>query len=542
MVAMAQVDILKYAQQIGVCLLSAIILTFIYFYWDRFVMLFTGDDRLHCSSLDCIWATIRCNGYCNGEWTRSLSMLPCFPQKYRGRNLVKVFGQMLGIATHSIEIKNIVIGDLPFDQGRGDFYLSIECATNPPMVTALQEEKLAKLVHFPEILTLKIRDSALEKRVRIIVKELNVLGSEELCDIHLSPASIIDWAAEVDQEQRVRRFRLRPFDNSIERETPAWILIEFAESDDVRGVETHGISGESKYVRTWVPTTDPTVAMSATNPHPIAYTQNLHGDAETQGSTSMWGGTSNSTWAGPGSIRQNVDLKVEKFKHEYQLLDDTGNPVQEVPESDLARLKHLRQCAIILFGLYQFVVWILIIGLAFGRLYTCSCYRAFTAITIAKLQQKTFPIPLHALHNIVEECHKQFSGTGLSRGTNPVTAASEICRPNVAAILGTCQVPPPDQPAPQAFIIWLKQYFDITVKHGVPCHGAFGKTICELRETIAQYDYFLIGGIFLLFLSTFVCKCALNNCIKSYKRTGQKKAKLESKKNKETAADRQGRR
>jgi hypothetical protein len=63
--------------------------------------------------------------------------------------LVKWFGRQVGLVSHAVEIRNITVGDLPFDQ-RGDFYLSIECSTNPPMITALQEEKLPKVVHFPK--------------------------------------------------------------------------------------------------------------------------------------------------------------------------------------------------------------------------------------------------------------------------------------------------------------------------------------------------------------------------------------------------------
>merc|ERR1719181_1660764 len=115
---------------------------------------------------------------------------------------------MVGWATYSIELKNITVGDLPFDEGRGDFYLFIEASTNPPMVTALQEEKLPKVVHFPEIISLKIRDSPLEKRVRIVVKELNVIGSQEVCDCHLSATSLIDWATQPvrSPDDRVKRF------------------------------------------------------------------------------------------------------------------------------------------------------------------------------------------------------------------------------------------------------------------------------------------------------------------------------------------------
>jgi len=501
---LAGVDPLKYIQEILVVTVAIIVLALIYVYWNRVVFLLTGDDRLHCSSLDCIWTCLRCGGYCTGEWTRWCSRcVPCLPRSWRGRNLVQLLGQWVGWATYTIELKNITCGDLPFDEGRGDFYLSIECSTNPPIVTALQEEKLPKVLHFPEICSLKIRDSFLEKRVRIIVKELNVIGSHEICDIHLSSTAIVDWARAPILENRVKRFQMRPIDNSIERETPPWLLVEFSESDDVRGVDGLGaVTDGGQFVRTWVPTDHESVRASGAQG--LAY----HDGARLGGN--MW----------TNAPRQNVDLQVGPFKNTYQLLDDAGNPVQEPPETALAKLRIMRKCAQCLFGLFQCFVWLLIFGWCCFRFYIWSCYRHFNWITIAKLRAATFPISDANLHEYVKDCHQKFDGTGLSNGNGPTTALADACRPNAATILDTCVNLPVGQPRPEAFTMQLHEWFGFTMEHGARCFDG----ICEFRNKLVEWDKTMALICVFLFLMTFVCKFCMNGCIKAAKRADQKSA------------------
>jgi hypothetical protein len=267
-----------------------------------------------------------------------------------GQNLVKWFGRKVGLVSHTIEIRNITVGDLPFDT-RGDFYLSIECSTNPPMITALQEEKLPKVVHFPENLMLKVKDSFLEPRVRICVKELNVLGSNELCDVFLSSPNIVDWMKESNHtpakppqgtrgtleeggggQHNIKRFQMRALDNSIERVTPPWIMVEFCDADDVREIEHDKGLAKSDMVRTWVPVQDRSVKAAGVPP-PVDMSAGPPG--------SQAGGGMQAWRLAP---RMNVDLKMEQFKGFYSLLDDSGNPIQEPEEKNLAKYKRKRHC------------------------------------------------------------------------------------------------------------------------------------------------------------------------------------------------------
>lgn len=481
---------------------AVIFLSIVYCYWNRFVYLLTGDDRLHVSCLDVVWkGCCQCCGCSTGDWTRHISRLPCCPRRFKGRNLIKVFGQSIGWATHSIEIKNIVVGDLPFDEGRGDFYLSVEASTNPPMVTALQEEKLPKVVHFPEILGLKIRDSVLEKRVRIIVKDLNVIGSNELCDCHINSTALIEWAQAPNPEERVKRFQMRCIQNDIERETPPWILLELAEADDVRGVDTLPNGGTAgQFIRTWVPTDHESVRQSGAQP--IAYSQNQGGF----GAQNKWG---------MAAARQNVDMRVSPFKHTYTLLDDSGNPVAEPEEEKLATLRRLRMCAMCVFATFQSLVWAAIIFWCCFRFYIWSCYRHFRWITEAKLRNAQFPISDANLKEYVKDCHNKFDGTGMTATSGNALAAA--CRPADSVIVETCVALPAGQPRPEAFTMLINEYFGIEVKHGINCFDG----ICKFRNKLTEYDTLIFLAAIGLIIFTFVCRYAMNSCIRSHRRAGQ---------------------
>jgi len=505
MVLLAGVDPLKYIQEILVVFVAVIVLSILYVYWNRFVFLLTGDDRIHFSMLDCVWyGCCRCCGCCSGEWTRFLSRCPCCPARLRGRNLVKCFGQAIGWATHSIEIKNVVVGDLPFDSGRGDFYLSVEASTNPPMVTALQEEKLPKVVHFPEIIGLKIRDSVMEKRVRIVVKELNVVGSVEVADCFINSTALIEWASHANPEQRVKRFQMRCCNNDIERETPPWILLELAEADDVRGVDTlPSNGGGGMFVRTWVPTDHESVRNSGAQP--VAYSQPQGG---------IGGFAKQNKW-GMGVARQNVDMQVTPFKHTYTLLDDSGNPIAEPDEAQLASLRRLRMCALFIFGTFQCLVWLSIVFWLGFRFYVWSCYRHFRWITEAKLRNAQFPISDANLHEYVKDCHNKFDGTGVTASTGGALGAA--CRPTDISITETCTGLPVGQPRPEAFTMLMFEWFGIAIDHGVYCFDG----ICKFRNKIASYDMMIAVAAVVLIACTFLCKFAMNSCIRNHRRSGQ---------------------
>jgi hypothetical protein len=405
----------------------------------------------------------------------------------------------MGWQSSAVEIRNIVVGDLPFD-GLGDFYLSIDCAHNPAMVTSIQEEKHPKVVHFPEILTLKIRNSFLEPRVKITVKELNALGSNELCVVNLSSEKLVDWAEDENPNERTKRFTMRPCDYDIERATPAWILLEFATADDVREIE--GMKhGNYKEVRAWVPSAEATNLGAA----PL-----FHGE----------GNTADPWREGP---RQVVSTKLQTFKKQYYLLDDTGNPMSEPSEDELARYERMRKSNVCCLCMYQFIIVLIVVGYCVFRFYVWSCYRHFKWVTIAKLReeqeaQKTgadwrakFPMSTATMHDIVKFCHNAVRGTGVPPGESP-------CRPSPQQIGAVCRTPPPGK-RPGAFTVLLHNWFAIEWDGSklTPCFNG----LCAFRDKLVEWDWTIAALCVFLVISTFFLRCCLQDRITSARRHDQ---------------------
>jgi len=423
------------------------------------------------------------------------------------RNLVKELAKLLGMSTKNIEVKNIVVGDLPYDKLRGDFYVAISVGTNPDMVTSLQEEKMPKIVHFPEILQLKLRDSPLEPRVKITVKELNIAGSETLCELVVSPMSIIDWAAD---EEPLKRFQMKAVNSDIERETPPWIAFEMSFPTESRKLWDMPNIWHLLKVRTYLPprpydTEGAHAAFAATaanGPTPTAH------PAQQKKESIM---TSDGTILG---TRKIYDENIAPFKFNYVLLDDSGNPVEEPQEDDLAKIRHMRQGVMYCFGCFQCLVFLMIIAYALFRFYVWSCYRQFVWMTEAQMNGMTFPISNQDLKDLVQKCHQAVDGTGTLHGTP--------CRPSYNQTLQVCESIP-ETNRPEAFVGLLYDWFGIHAK-GITCfHG-----ICEFRNKLVEYDYSMVFGAIGLIVLTRFAKCWADHLVKSYKKSCQAKAALKN--------------
>jgi hypothetical protein len=401
---------------------------------------------------------------------------------------------MMGLYQTVIEVKNIVVGDLPYDLTTGDFYLSISVGTNPDMVTSLQESKHPKVVHFPEIMQLKIRHSSFEPRVHIKVKELNVIGSDELCECILSASAIMDW---MDDEDPMKRFQMRCINHDIERETPPWLCLEFSRPTENRQIETLPASdmwampgGMGRLqVRTWEATE---------NASPVK-----------GGSTRP--GALNSKYS-DGTIIATRELKkrtIGQMKHDYQLLDDSGNPIEEPDEKTLDRITCCRNCVLCGFHLCNCLVFLAVLSYACFRFYVWSCYRQFSFMTMAVLNSQPLPISNAHLHDIVEKCHDKIRGTGTAAGM-------DTCRPNETQILYVCENLP-QQNRPEAFVSLAYDILGVNIK-GFTCFDG----ICKLRDKLAAYDNTCIAIAIGLILSTCVCRCLGNLCIKNMRKQSQK--------------------
>lgn len=455
-------DPLRLVNEIIVVVVVSIALAFIWRFRQRVLVALTGDDRIHGTSLDFIWfACFRCCGACSGDWSRALTKWPCCPRRCRGSNLIKVMGQWLGVTTYTVELKNIVVGDLPWDR-RGDFYLSIECAANPPMMSSLAEEVLPKVVHFPEVITLKLRWSPLEQQVRITVRELNVLGSTDLCHVYIAAMSILHWSA--DPRERMKRFEMKPMDPSEERETPPWILVEFDQPAEVRDLD------------------------------------NFHGVVNTVRTATKDG--------------HYKDLPVVAFKHSYSLLDNTGHAIQEPLEEDFEHLQRLHRLNDQAFFICSLFVVVFIIAFAICRVYVWSCYEQMRWLTMAYMEGHTFPISRENLKDLVQWCHDEVRGTGAKPGIP--------CRPNSTEILDLCLDPsagghfPLEQPRPLAFADQVQDL--IGVRHGVGCYSG----TCRFHGQFVQYEGIIILGCILLVLLLCVLRFCCSESLRSMKTRQQR--------------------
>jgi len=430
----AFINPVKMVEELAMLCAMMILLMFLFKYRDRVLLALTGDDHIHGGFLDVVWWTLRCGGSCTGDWTRDVTNhCICLPQRCRGCNIIKELGRMLGFASKNVEIKNIVVGDLPF-QSRGDFYLTVQCASNPDQVTSLAEDKDPKVVHFPEVLTLRIRNSPLEEGVKITVRELNILGSQDLCEVKLSAMNVVDWSDDIPTDAnpnaRTKRFSMKPIDadGGLEMETPPWILVEFGKPHDPRHLDL--LRGNPDIVRTTV--------------------------------------------AGAEDGRTK-DLGFSAFKTEFNLLDAGGHIINEPDEADLASIRMLRKCLVWILGVFNCVVFFCIGVFSLFRFYLWSCYTQYNHIAMAVMHNMTFPTSLSALHDLAETCDKETMGTGLLPGIP--------CRPSEDQITEVCHNLPPGQPDPGAGRLLIHKYIGVDVK-GLSC--AIGGPMSGLREYVAH--------------------------------------------------------
>jgi len=421
----AFINPVKMVEELAMLCAMMILLMFLFKYRDRVLLALTGDDHIHGGFLDVVWWTLRCGGSCTGDWTRDVTNhCICLPQRCRGCNIIKELGRILGFASKNVEIKNIVVGDLPF-QSRGDFYLTVQCASNPDQVTSLAEDKDPKVVHFPEVLTLRIRNSPLEEGVKITVRELNILGSQDLCEVKLSAMNVVDWSDDAD-EMRTKRFSMKPVDGGLELETPPWILVEFGKPHDPRHLDL--LRGNPDIVRTTMP-----------------------------------------------GAQETKDMGFSEFKTEFNLLDAGGHIINEPDEADLAGIRMLRKCLVWTLGVFNCVVFFCIGVFSLFRFYLWSCYTQYTNVAMAVMHNMKFPASLAALHDLAESCDEETMGTGLLPGIP--------CRPSNDQITQVSHNLPPGQPEPGAGRLLIHRYAGVEVK-GLSC--AMGGPMSGLREYVAH--------------------------------------------------------
>jgi len=471
------VDPLQIVTEALVIALFALVICFMWRHWNRVLMVLTpgGDDRIHCTTLDCIWVGLfHCCGTCSGDWTRAFTRWWCCPRLVRGQNVVKLLGQFMGFTTVTVELKNLIVGDLPFE-GHGNFYVSVEVQNNPPMCTSVAEERHGKAVHFPEILTLKLCKNLLEMPLTIRVFELNpIFGHEELCACHLSAMQILQWSD--DQKlrtndpsaEKVMRFQMKPKTDGPERETPPWILLEIDQPQ------------EARQLHEW------------------------HGAVDTVRTTTLSGDV--------------LNTNIADYKHQYTLLDPNGQATQEPLEQDLQEIELVEWVMQRVQSLIMFCLTWASLGYLATRAYAWSCYRQYTQITMAAMNGLDFPVPKTVMKQMVVACSARFEGTGAAEGIP--------CRPSSDQVQEYCLWPeeggdkfPANAKRPLAFAKLMEDTFGIEIQ-GLTCRSG----VCDLRNRMVGYDHWIPVAILGPLLLNFFMKWACRRCIHHKKRAHQSEA------------------
>jgi len=209
--------------------------------------------------------------------------------------------------------------------------------------------------------------------------------------------------------------------------------------------------------------------------------------------------------------RQVYSDDVAPFKYKYTLLDDTGNPVEEPDEADLATLSRMRTGLVCCTNMCYCVFILIVLAMLAFRFYLWSCFRQFNMLTMWQMNGRPWPAPDADLKSLVEQCHQAVRGTGTPVGTP--------CRPSNNQTYQVC-VAIPETNRPEAFQALMYEWFEQKVS-GIPCyHG-----VCHDRNRMVEQDphgFIGISTIIVLFLVMKLVVCCANQSMKRYKKGLQK--------------------
>mmetsp|Transcript_43425 Transcript_43425/g.101408 ORF Transcript_43425/g.101408 Transcript_43425/m.101408 type:complete len:640 (+) Transcript_43425:96-2015(+) len=442
---------MKIFQRLLVCVLTIVVLVLLWTNRKAVLLIITGDDKLHATIPDCCWYGVwQCCGFCKWDCLHAFTDWACCGS-WRGSNPVRKLGQLAGVTSMSVEMSNIVVGDIPFYR-YGSFSVSVECGKYPALTTSMQEDQDPKTMHFPEVLTMRLRDTMWDLPVVITVNQINFVGIHEIAQVRVNPKTIAKWAQE-DQDNCTKRLGLKLFDADLEAETPPWISITFGTPvADVRHLDNfHANSTQSVRLATWDNMPDP-------------QTGEFYRE------------------------RRLVDVK-----HDYRLVDGGGVAQKEPEEADLACLRALRNLLFYIYSGLSFLTVVGVLGYGAFRYYVKNCYEKFELLTVAKSwQPHDFPMPSCALHSIAHTCEVRMQGTGIEAG-------ADVCRPLEATVEQTCVDPPQARPTAFSFVL---EDLGLGTNSGIQCfHG-----ICEFRNKIVKFDKVVFWGSLGMIVFTF-CLC-----------------------------------
>mmetsp|Transcript_18678 Transcript_18678/g.33746 ORF Transcript_18678/g.33746 Transcript_18678/m.33746 type:complete len:552 (-) Transcript_18678:100-1755(-) len=466
--------------------LSIIALIMAWVYRRRVIFFLTGDEFLHADWADSIyWALGRCCGCCDGEWTRIFSQCCCI-ESLRGTNLVKeFFRRCCGVLPKQVVLRGIVVGDLPVSSSIGSYYIQVECGENPIMVTDVVEDVCPEHVEFNQEFNVRMRDAKLAPSLHIVVKELNIFGSDVIASVKIPAQRMFKkfipqdkgWFGRRNNSgfQRVR-IMLTPESGDGDLHTNPWVSFEVGMHKD------HDYRG--KYMVHLTKTRGADWNTITTRDARLLDAEG--GEAQSVGLLSGC--------AGGGGVVDGEDeiaISIKKFKQSkaFRLHDADGRVIAENP--DEVESEQCERCVRrSLMGLITGVMMLALAVTITYRLYLLGCWTSYT--TVAKVdawmddvgpnetngfswENATFPLPSHAIKSskryhvsdddILEMCHD-----------------------------------PPTKHQPVAFNQFSHQFLG---GNGVSCHQ-WGNA-CELRQQFMRWRWVVWSCATIIFCA--ICYC-----------------------------------
>lgn len=455
-----------------------------------------------------------------------------------GQSVSRIVGRLLGFWPKTVEMLNIIVGDLPFS-GRGDFYITVESGSNPRQSTAVVRGGFPKVVHFRDRIIINVRDSLLEPRVVFHVWELNIAGSEKLCSVELSAKSIIQYAEEaalmMSREERItgpKRFALNSNSSILETAGVPWMSVNFL---DV-GIAP-GYLDDIEY------------SPSTLTTHKIRLPGYLKDEEEVAaGGFSCVSCASSrahvrTTMQMPGTYQSGGEaLDMQEFKERVSLLDRDGAPMGmevEPSEIDLSSIQYCRGMLICILRSHTILCVVGIMVYVFWRTRVWSCYRQFRRIAAAELLRDQLnlgatwqgtvnltipkqPMTTRDLRLFWEQCQESIDGLDQKklRKEEPADIRS-LCAPTPDEVNQHCNPDEGDMSvrAFRDFAEELEQYdqwvglqtLSGMLKGGVRCYPS----VCQERNNFwvpigdPLSPVFVIGS----FLSICCCRAYFSHCI-----------------------------
>lgn len=176
-----------------------------------------------------VLAAITCG---HGEPSRHITRLACFPRALRGKNLIRWSQEQAGSKPKSLEIKNIVCGDLPCERSATFCLVVAHGGRDPAAISSSIEGADPKVVHVQDIVTLRLTPS---EEVRFTIREFEAGQTRDLCDLTISAKTLLEAR---DRPDRSYRFCMEKIGAARSEDGQPWIFFSLDASTETRDVES----------------------------------------------------------------------------------------------------------------------------------------------------------------------------------------------------------------------------------------------------------------------------------------------------------------